>query len=80
MITLNVRTLRVARFYITCCVADSVAIDVPVYGVAGATGYGGNTWVTVTGILDRRAGHLAVISAKAASVAAPEHPYLVFKV
>lgn len=70
--------LRLARFYITCCVADSVAIDVPVYGLS--TAYKRDTWLQVTGVLARRNGHLAVVGAQAERIAHPKHPYLVFKV
>lgn len=72
--------VRLARFYITCCVADSVAIDVPVFGIAGAASYPKDAWLTVTGILERRGGHLAVTDARATRVSAPKHPYLVFSV
>ncbi len=70
--------LRLARFYITCCVADSVAIDVPVYGLTGT--YKRDTWLQVTGVLDKRKGHLAVVDAKATRIGHPKHPYLVFRV
>lgn len=67
------KPLRLARFYITCCVADSVAIDVPVYGLGA---YPKDTWLNVTGFLARRDGHLVVTNAKASVTQPPKHPYL----
>jgi uncharacterized repeat protein (TIGR03943 family) len=70
------RPMRLARFYMTCCVADSVAIDVPVFG---ARAFPVDTWLTVTGVLAKRDGHFVVYWAKATKIEPPKHPYLAFK-
>ncbi len=72
------RPLRLARFYITCCVADSVAIDVPVYATRDASAYRRDAWLHVSGVLASRHGELVVEGARVGRVPKPKHPYKLF--
>jgi uncharacterized repeat protein (TIGR03943 family) len=74
------KPLRLARFYITCCIADSVAIDVPVYLLHPAPGLRKDAWLTVNGVLAKRGGHFVLDAATARHVRAPKKPYLLFRV
>lgn len=65
--------LRLARFYYTCCVADALAVDVPVHG---ARRFPRDTWLKVRGFVGRRDGHLVIEGAAAERVPPPERPYL----
>jgi uncharacterized repeat protein (TIGR03943 family) len=72
--------LRLARFYITCCIADSVAIDVPVYLVHPDPGLRRDQWLTVSGVLARRGRRFVLEAATARHVRQPRKPYLLFRV
>jgi uncharacterized repeat protein (TIGR03943 family) len=72
--------LRLARFYMTCCVADSVAIDVPVYPVRNGSAFPRDSWVQASGVLERRGDKLVVAGARLTPVDKPKHPYLWFTV
>ena len=68
---------QLTRFYITCCVADSVPIGVTVLPAAGRHGpVRKDQWLDVTGDLERRHGRLVVHAVRARAVPAPKHPYL----
>lgn len=70
--------VRLGRFYITCCVADSVVMDVAVYPRPGQRPARKDAWLRATGVLDRRRGHLVIAEARIAPVPRPAHPYLPF--
>lgn len=70
----------IARFYITCCIADAVPISVR---IAPRRGLGieprKNDWVSVSGVLRGRPGHLVVWGKRIRDVSAPHQPYLNFE-
>jgi putative membrane protein len=69
----------VARFAITCCVADATAIGVVVQS-AGAAGLAANSWVRVTGAFEAGklgdAGLPVLVAADVTPVQPLEQPYL----
>jgi uncharacterized repeat protein (TIGR03943 family) len=72
-------TFMVARFTVSCCVADASAIGLPVVW-ADAPNYPQDTWVRVTGsfeVGEFRGDKLPILKAAAVEVVPqPEHPYL----
>lgn len=72
-------SFQLARFYITCCVADSVPIGVTIDPAdPHAPSYGRDDWLDVSGELVRRGEALHLRATKIARVKAPHHPYLSF--
>jgi uncharacterized repeat protein (TIGR03943 family) len=70
---------QLARFYITCCVADSVPIGVTIDPAdPRAPSYRRDDWLDVSGELVRRGPALQLRATKIARVKAPRHPYLSF--
>jgi uncharacterized repeat protein (TIGR03943 family) len=69
---------RVARMYITCCVADSIALGADVHPVRRVPAYRRDTWVEVGGTIRRRAGHLWIDAAYVDQIPAPARPYASF--
>ncbi|HEY1356979.1 MAG TPA: TIGR03943 family protein [Thermoleophilaceae bacterium] len=70
---------RLARFYIYCCVADAVPIDVTVEPAdPHAAGYKRDDWLTVSGELVRRGKELRLRGTRIQRAHAPKHPYLWF--
>jgi uncharacterized repeat protein (TIGR03943 family) len=70
---------QLARFYITCCVADSVPIGVTIDSAdPHAPSYGRDDWLDVSGELVRSGSALHLRATKIARVKAPRHPYLSF--
>jgi putative membrane protein len=70
---------ELSRFYITCCVADSVPMGVPIVPAdARAPPYGRDDWLAVSGQLVRRGPHLALRATRIARAKAPKNPYLTF--
>lgn len=76
---LNEDQFMITRFVVTCCVADALAIGLPVQTIEGMD-LPENTWVHVQGTFDNiNIGDETVPLIKAASIeiiAAPEQPYL----
>jgi uncharacterized repeat protein (TIGR03943 family) len=68
-------TFEVARFYIACCIADAEAVGVPVVG----HGFGPNSWLEVTGSLEKRGKRFVVVPDETRRVRAPKQPYLSFQ-
>lgn len=68
-------TFRLARLYITCCVADSIAVGVDVRPVRAAARYRRDTWLEVGGTLVRRAGRLWIDADAVQPIPQPAHPY-----
>jgi hypothetical protein len=65
---------QVARFYITCCVADATVVYATVS--PPATPPARNTWIDVTGTLARRNGELIVTATTITPIEQPAQPYL----
>jgi uncharacterized repeat protein (TIGR03943 family) len=71
---------ELSRFYISCCIADAVAVGVPVEakGKTAARGIRPDDWLSVTGILAQRGKHFVLKADAIRSVAKPAHPYRSF--
>ena len=77
--TMHAGAFELARFYITCCVADSVPIGVAVEPAdPHPPAYGRDDWLAVSGELVRRGRELRVRGTRIRRVDAPRHPYLSF--
>ena len=73
-------TFELARFYIACCIADAEAVGVPVDGRALRQGrFAHDTWLEVTGPLERRGKHFVVAADRITRVPTPKQPYLSFR-
>jgi uncharacterized membrane protein YcgQ (UPF0703/DUF1980 family) len=70
---------RLGRFYITCCVADSIPIDEEIVPAARSRTYAKDTWLRVSGPLVRRRGGFALRAARVTRIAEPKDPYLSFQ-
>jgi putative membrane protein len=68
-------TFGLARFMISCCVADAIPVIVPIDPGTTATPPQ-DTWLDVSGSLERRGGELVVAAREMTQVEAPETPYL----
>jgi putative membrane protein len=72
-------SFELARFYITCCVADSVPIGVTIEpGSVHLPRAKRDDWLSVTGELVRRGHALEVRATGITHVRAPKDPYLTF--
>jgi uncharacterized repeat protein (TIGR03943 family) len=70
---------ELARFYITCCVADSVPIGVTIEPAdPKPPSYGRDDWLAVSGELVRRGKELELRGSSIRRISAPKHPYLSF--
>ena len=70
---------ELARFYITCCVADSVPIGVMVQPAdPHPPPYSRDDWLDVSGELVRSGDVLLLRATRIEPVKAPDHPYLSF--
>jgi uncharacterized membrane protein YcgQ (UPF0703/DUF1980 family) len=73
-------TFELARFYIACCIADAMAVGVPIDGRALGKGkFEHDTWLQVTGPLEKRGKHFVVKADRIMRVPAPKQPYLSFR-
>jgi uncharacterized repeat protein (TIGR03943 family) len=73
------RRFQLARFYITCCVADSVPIGVTVDpATAGRSAYRKDDWLDVTASLAHRGKEYVLMARKIERVGPPKDPYLTF--
>jgi uncharacterized repeat protein (TIGR03943 family) len=73
------RPYRLGRFYITCCVADSIPIDEEILPGPRSAAYPKDTWLRVSGPLERHAGGFALRAARVTRIAEPKDPYLSFR-
>jgi uncharacterized repeat protein (TIGR03943 family) len=72
-------SFQLARFYITCCVADAVPIGVTVApATSGRALYRKDDWLDVTATLAQRGKEYVLEARKIRRVSAPSHPYLSF--
>jgi putative membrane protein len=70
---------ELARFYITCCVADSVPIGVTIEPAdTRAPSVRRDDWLAVSGELVRRGKELELRGSSIRRINAPKHPYLSF--
>jgi uncharacterized repeat protein (TIGR03943 family) len=69
-------TFELARFYVACCIADAQPVAVP---VQAARGYPPDTWLDVTGTLERRGKQFVVVAERVTPTARPDRPYLTFR-
>lgn len=70
---------QLARFYIGCCVADAVPIDVTVERAEiPRTPLTKDQWVDVVGAVTRRGRGFVLQAEKLTRVSQPQHPYLYF--
>jgi putative membrane protein len=67
------------RFYITCCVADAIPIGVTVEPTLAEGGFPKDTWLNVTGALDRKGKRYVVDAERVQKVPEPSNPYLAFR-
>ena len=68
-------TFEIARFYISCCIADAQAVGVPIAGRSPKR----DTWLVVSGSLVRRGKRFVVEPSKIERVDEPAQPYLSFR-
>jgi uncharacterized repeat protein (TIGR03943 family) len=72
-------SFELARFYITCCVADSVPIGVTIDPAdPHPPAYGRDDWLAVSGELVRERRSLLLRATSIERVKPPHHPYLSF--
>jgi uncharacterized membrane protein YcgQ (UPF0703/DUF1980 family) len=70
---------EIARFYISCCVADAVPVGVTVLpGTTRPARVQRDEWVTVTGAIARQGDGYAIRGLRVTKVGEPKHPYLSF--
>jgi putative membrane protein len=67
------------RFYITCCVADAIPIGVTVDPTLAEGGFSKDTWLDVTGALDKKGDRYVVDAERIEKVPEPDNPYLAFR-
>ncbi len=67
------------RFYITCCIADAIPIGVTVDPTLADGGFPTNTWLDVTGALDRKGKGYVVDAERIEKIPEPSNPYLAFR-
>jgi uncharacterized repeat protein (TIGR03943 family) len=73
-------TWNLARFYISCCIADAQAVAVPVDASSiGRNAYPEDQWFTVTATLDRRGDRFVLVADEVRHATQPSHPYLAFR-
>ena len=68
-------SFEIARFYISCCIADAQAVGVPIVGRQPKR----DMWLAVTGSLERRGKRFVVEPTKIERVVEPVQPYLSFR-
>jgi uncharacterized repeat protein (TIGR03943 family) len=66
------------RFYITCCVADAIPIGVTIEPKLADGGFPQNTWLDVTGALDKQGKAYVVDAERIEKIPQPSNPYLAF--
>ena len=70
-------TFELSRFYVSCCAADAIPYTVSVDDSgAGGGQFKDDTWLSVSGTLERRGRDLVVVAESVAPAEEPEDPYL----
>jgi uncharacterized repeat protein (TIGR03943 family) len=77
--TRNGGSFELARFYITCCVADSLPIGATIVPAVPLRAYPKDTWLEVTGAVARRGDSFVVDAVRVRRVNQPRNPYLNFQ-
>jgi uncharacterized repeat protein (TIGR03943 family) len=73
-------TWALARFYVSCCIADAQAVTVPVdTSTLPPRAYPEDEWFSVTGTLDRRGARFVVVADGVTHAERPSRPYLAFR-
>jgi len=73
-------SFELARFYVACCVADAQPVGVPIDPPAvPRRKFRRDTWLDVTGSLERRGRTFVVEAERIVPVSAPSQPYLSFR-
>ena len=73
-------TFELARFYVACCIADAEAVGVPIdAGALGRGRFAHDTWLEVSGSLERRGKRFVVEAKRVERVPTPKQPYLSFR-
>jgi putative membrane protein len=67
------------RFYITCCVADAIPIGVTVDPTLAEGGFPKDSWLEVTGALDKNGKGYVVDAERIEQIPEPSNPYLAFR-
>jgi putative membrane protein len=67
------------RFYITCCVADAIPIGVTIDPTLADAGFPKDTWLEVTGALQKRGKGYVVDAERIEKIPEPDNPYLAFR-
>jgi uncharacterized repeat protein (TIGR03943 family) len=67
---------ELSRFYVACCVADAQPVGVP---VASEQSFKRDTWLDVTGTLERRGRRFVVRAQRIEHASQPSQPYLSFR-
>jgi uncharacterized repeat protein (TIGR03943 family) len=67
-----------ARFYVTCCVADAVPVGVVVDAHGVRARVARDEWLTATGLLAKHGSHYVVVADAIRKARAPSNPYLSF--
>jgi uncharacterized repeat protein (TIGR03943 family) len=69
-------TFEIARFYVACCIADAQPVGVP---IATDRAFPKDTWLDVTGSLERKGRRFVVAAQRAVRAKEPSQPYLSFR-
>jgi uncharacterized repeat protein (TIGR03943 family) len=73
-------TFELARFYIACCIADAMAVGVPIDDrPRGGRRFEHDTWLRVTGSLEKSGKRFVLKADRIVRVPAPKQPYLSFR-
>jgi putative membrane protein len=73
------RTFTLMRFYITCCVADSIPIGITIQTPTNSTPpVKRDDWVTVTGAVYNTGKAYGIRALRIKHIPQPKHPYLAF--
>jgi putative membrane protein len=70
-------TFALSRFYVSCCAADAIPYTASIDpGAGGSQAYDRDTWLHVSGALERRGEDIVVVAASIERVESPQDPYL----
>jgi putative membrane protein len=69
-------TLRLSRFYVSCCAADAFPYSVTVQPSDASRQFPEDTWLRVTGTLERTSEGFLVVAERVKPVEEPDDPYL----
>ena len=67
---------ELTRFYISCCAADALPYSVAVEPAPGARDYPDDTWLEVSGSLERQGDRWVLVASRLRETREPKDPYL----